>query len=82
MTGMKQKARQVVCLLAVGIGVGLLLWGAGLHAEAVFSEDNDKGLATPESVLMKEVSIGGLRRDEAGRLTKTYTGQAPQACPT
>lgn len=65
----------------VGIGVGLILWGASLHAETVFSEDNDKGLATPESVLMKEVCIGGLKRDELGRLTKTYTGEAPDDCP-
>lgn len=79
---MKHKARQVVCVLAVGVGMGLLLWGVGLHAEAVYSADNDKGLATPESVLMKEVSIGGLKRDDQGKLTKTYTGQAPQACPT
>ncbi len=53
-----------------------------MHALPVFSEDNDKGLATAESALIKEVSIGGLRREADGRLVKTYTGKAPQACPT
>ena len=48
----------------------------------VFSENNDKGLATAESTLVKEVSIGGLERKKDGKLHKTYTGAPPKACPT
>lgn len=63
-------------------GTGLMAFGLKFHVEQVFSENNDKGLATPEPKLMKEVSIGGLKRDAVGNLRMTYTGKPPQACPT
>ncbi|MCE5187002.1 MAG: hypothetical protein LLF76_12845 [Planctomycetaceae bacterium] len=69
-------------VVLAGIGLALLLWGSQMHALPVFSEDNDKGLATAESALIKEVSIGGLKRQADGKLYKTYTGAPPQACPT
>jgi hypothetical protein len=31
---------------------------------------------------MKEASVGGVTRDQAGKIKQTYTGQAPKACPT
>ncbi len=37
---------------------------------------------TPEPGMIREVTIGGLKRDAAGLLKKTYSGQAPKACPT
>jgi hypothetical protein len=37
---------------------------------------------TPESGMIREVTIGGLKRDALGQLKKTYSGQAPKACPT
>ncbi len=64
------------------VGAGLMAFGLKLHTQPVFSEHNDKGLATPEPSLMQEVSIGGLERDIEGRLQQTYTGKPPQACPT
>ena len=63
-------------------GTGLMAFGLTFHTQPIFSEDNDKGLATPEPRLMKEVSIGGLERRPDGRLHLTYTGTPPQACPT
>jgi hypothetical protein len=79
---MRQQQKQTLSLVLLGLGLALMLWGHQMHALPVFSEDNDKGLATAESALIKEVSIGGLRREADGRLVKTYTGKAPQACPT
>jgi hypothetical protein len=36
-----------------------------------------------EPVVTQEVARGGVTRDEAGRITKTYEGTAaPKACPT
>jgi hypothetical protein len=78
MAGMKVKFLFVVMFL----GAGLMAFGLKLHTQPVFSEDNDKGLATPEPRMMKEVSIGGLERDADGNLRLTYTGKPPQACPT
>jgi hypothetical protein len=79
---MPKQHKQTLSLVLLGLGLGLMLWGHQMHALPVFSEDNDKGLATAESALMKEVSIGGLKREPDGRLVKTYSGKAPQACPT
>ncbi len=37
---------------------------------------------TPEPGMIREITIGGLARTDLGRLKKTYSGQAPKACPT
>lgn len=40
-------------------------------------------VAQSEPTLIKEVTIGGLKRDASGEIKKTYTGnRAPAACPT
>ena len=78
MTGVKVK----IVFVILFVGVGLMAFGLKFHTQPVFSEHNDKGLATPEPRLMKEVSIGGLERDAGGNLRLTYTGKPPQACPT
>ncbi|NLK40960.1 MAG: hypothetical protein GX298_02760 [Planctomycetes bacterium] len=78
---MKTLRIKIVFVLAF-MGVGLMAYGLKFHTQPVFSEHNDKGLATPEPRLMKEVSIGGLKRTEDGRLQLTYTGKPPEACPT
>ncbi len=78
MAGLKVK----ILFVGLFLGVGLMAFGLKFHIQPVFSEDNDKGLATPETRLMQEVSIGGLERDPDGRLRQTYTGKPPQACPT
>lgn len=79
---MRHQHRQTVSIVLLALGLTLMLYGVNLHALPVFSEDNDKGVATAESALVKEVSIGGLRREVDGRLIKTYTGAPPKACPT
>ena len=79
---MKPKTKQTVSIAILAAGLALLLYGALFHVQPVFSENNDKGLATAESVLVKEVSIGGLKRDANGNLHKTYSGKPPAACPT
>jgi len=38
---------------------------------------------TSEPAVVQEVARGGVTRDEAGQIKKTYEGtQAPKACPT
>ena len=76
------KAQRFITLAVLGLGIALLLYGLGMHAVPVYSKDNDKGLATAETALVKEVTIGGLERKEDGTLHKTYTGAPPKACPT
>jgi hypothetical protein len=73
--------RQTISIVLLGLGFSMLLYGYNLHVLPVYSKDSDKGLATQESALVKEVSIGGLKRQE-GKLYKTYSGKPPKACPT
>lgn len=74
--------KQITAIVLLGMGLSMFLYGYGLHVLPVYGENNDKGFATAESALVKEVSIGGLERKEDGKLYKTYTGAPPKACPT
>ncbi|MEN8127519.1 MAG: hypothetical protein ABFR90_06895 [Planctomycetota bacterium] len=74
--------KQITAIVLLGLGLSMFLYGYSLHVLPVYSENNDQGFATAESVLIKEVSIGGLERKPDGTLHKTYTGAPPKACPT
>ena len=69
--------------LAVG-GTALLIYGLLFHAAIISSaEESDASAAAKrEPALIREVAVGGLERDESGEIKKTYTGEAPKACPT
>ena len=79
---MQKRSKHILMMVLFGMGLAMFLYGFSLHAVPVFSEDNDKGFATVEPALIKEVSIGGLARKPDGTLHKTYTGKPPAACPT
>jgi hypothetical protein len=53
-----------------------------LTVDSIVIEPVTVASVTPESAMIREVTIGGLKRDAAGLLKKTYSGQAPKACPT
>ena len=36
----------------------------------------------PEPRLIREVTVGGVTRTQAGELKRTYAGEAPKLCPT
>lgn len=74
--------KQILIMVVFGLGTAMFLYGVSMHALPVYSENNDKGFATAEPDLIKEVSIGGLERKADGTLHKTYTGKPPAACPT
>ena len=76
--------RQIVSSALVAVGVAMLLYGVFFHAAVVApaGEDAATESVTGETALIREVAIGGLERDESGEIKKTYTGQAPKACPT
>jgi hypothetical protein len=79
------RAGRWASLILVMGGAGLLAYGLLLHAAAVSpmsSDANAVALDQPESALISDVAVGGLKRDPAGQLRKTYAGKAPKACPT
>jgi len=78
-----RKAKVIIfCVLAL-FGVALFAYGIFFHFTNVWAQQDDSTVfAKSEPALIKEVSIGGVTRDTSGNLRQTYTGKAPQACPT
>lgn len=73
-----------VFFLLLLIGIGLFIYGLFFHSTNISSQQTDDSatLAKSEPTLIKEVSVGGVTRDDSGKIKQTYTGQAPKACPT
>ncbi len=77
--------RTLVPFPLILLGVALLLYGAVFRGAAVEAQADGSGstVAQSEGALIKDVTVGGLERDDSGEIKKTYTGeQAPAACPT
>ncbi|MCF7669125.1 MAG: hypothetical protein K9N48_05045 [Verrucomicrobia bacterium] len=82
MSQTSRKVKRTVIIIFLAIGLVMIGYGLTLHIQPVYSENNDKGLATGEPEIIREVSRGGLKRGSNGALEKTYTGKPPAACPT
>ena len=83
---MNEKIKVIVFCVLVLLGVGLLLYGAFFHSTTISAQQQGdaKMLAKSEPNLIKEVSVGGVERDESGKIKQTYEvgEEAPKACPT
>ena len=81
---MNAKTKIIVLGVLVLLGAALLAYGAFFHSTNVLPQQggDSAAVAKSEPALMKEASVGGVTRDEAGKIKQTYTGQAPKACPT
>jgi len=66
------------------LGAALFAYGAFFHSTNVLPQQGGDSavVAKSEPALIKDASVGGVTRDESGRIKQTYTGQAPAACPT
>ncbi len=79
-----RKAKVIIfCVLAL-FGVVLFTYGIFFHFTNILPQQQDDFAVRRafEPALIREVSIGGVARDTSGNLRQTYTGKAPQACPT
>ncbi len=79
------KTRGLMALILVLAGAALLAYGLLVHGAVVSpmaTDVNSVASDQPETSLIREVAVGGLTRDAEGLLRKTYSGQAPKACPT
>jgi hypothetical protein len=76
--------QSVISCLLILIGISLFIYGVFFNLTSVLAEKDDDStvLLLSESVVIKDVTIGGLRFDEMGRIKRTYTGKPPEACPT
>jgi hypothetical protein len=73
----------IFCLLTL-FGAAVFVYGICFHSTNILPQQRDDFTVrtASEPALIKEVSIGGVTRDTSGNLRQTYTGKAPQACPT
>ena len=74
--------RKVVSMAIVVGGAVLLAYGLFFHSAIISSAQDTEAVAQAETSLIKEVTVGGLKRDASGEIKKTYSGKAPKACPT
>lgn len=81
---MNAKTKIIVFGVLVLLGVALLAYGVFSHPTNVLPQqggDSD-AIVKSEPALMKDASVGGVTRDDSGKIKQTYTGEAPAACPT
>jgi len=74
----------IVFFLFILLGAVLITYGAVFHSTNVLpqKDDGSPAVAKSEPALIKDASVGGLARDESGKIKQTYTGKPPKACPT
>jgi len=74
----------VWAFLFIMLGAVLITYGAVFHSTNVLpqNQDGSPAVAKSEPALIKETSVGGVTRDESGKIKQTYTGQSPKACAT
>ena len=78
----KPSKQTIIPVILLLLGVVLFAYGADFHRKEVYSEDGASVSAKGEFSLVREVTIGGIRRDELGNIRQTYTGKPPSTCPT
>lgn len=86
MVFMPARKRKIIifCLLLL-ISAVLFAYGICFHSTNVLPKQKKEGsamLVQSELALIKEVSVGGVKRDESGRIIRTYDKTPPKSCPT
>ena len=81
---MTKKTKIIAFCVLIVLGAALLAYGALYHSTNILPQQggDSAALAKSEPALIKEASVGGVTRDESGKIKQTYTGKAPAACPT
>jgi hypothetical protein len=81
----KEKKIFVVCLLIL-LGAAMFCYGAFFNSANIFAPKDDEKveLSKSEPSLIKLASVGGVRRDEFGRIEQTFAEgeKPPSTCPT
>ena len=83
-------ARIVLAAILVAAGAALVFYGVARHSRTVLLKQAEPPAAEAartidesEPALIREVTVGGLRRNPAGELERTYgEGETPSLCPT
>jgi len=83
-------ARIVLAAMLVAAGAALVLYGVAVHSRTVLlkqakppAAEAARAIDESEPALIREVTVGGLRRSLSGELERTYgEGETPSLCPT
>jgi hypothetical protein len=83
---MGKKYKGILLISLITLAVALLAYGLFIHSMfVVLPEGADyPALIKSETLLIRDVTIGGVVKDETGGLRQTYTDitKAAAACPT
>lgn len=81
---LKKNTKIIVFFMFILLGAVLITYGAVFHSTNVLPQKDDGSpvVAKSEPALIKDASVGGLTRDESGKIKQTYTGEAPEECET
>ena len=83
---MERKTNVIIFCLLILLGGGLLFYGVFFHSATVSAQRDGEPVmvAKSESTLIKDASVSGVKRDEAGKIKQTYEvgEKAPEACST
>jgi len=84
--------RIVLAAILVAAGAGFVIYGVARHSRTVLLKQAKPPAAATEAArtidesepaLIREITVGGLRRDPSGKLERTYgEGETPSLCPT
>jgi hypothetical protein len=83
---MKQQTKMIIVGLCILLGVALFAYGAFVHSTEITTpvEGGFITISRQEPALVKDVSVGGVIRDESGKIKQTYLEgeKPPETCPT
>jgi anti-sigma factor RsiW len=83
--------RLALAAILVAAGAALVIYGVAVHSRTVLLKQAEPPAAAEgsrtideyEPVLIREITVGGLRRSLSGELERTYgEGETPSLCPT
>ena len=84
-------ARIVLAAILVAAGAALVIYGVARHSRTVLLKQAEPPAAAEaartidesEPALIREITVGGLRRNPSGKIERTYgEGETPSLCPT
>jgi len=81
-----QKIKIIIFSLIILLGVTLFSYGAFLHSTEITTQvkGGSVTIAKSERALVKDASVGGVVRDESGKIKQTYDEgeKPPETCAT
>jgi hypothetical protein len=83
---MPAKTKIIIFGVIILLGAALFSYGAFFHSTEITAQaaDGPMTLSKSERALVKDASVGGVARDESGKIKQTYNQgeKPPETCAT